>query len=106
MQGWRLSYFLIICSMAFGEGAAFPQAKAVPCPLIESHPGPAWFEDVASKAGPGMLNVNGVVDTNAYYVARDIEVRWPSSQRETFAALAADRFITLEEGTGSADSSH
>jgi hypothetical protein len=35
-----------------------------------------------------------------------IEVRWTTGKRETFATSAADRFITLEEGTGSADSSH
>src|SRR5580692_3379651 len=34
----------------------------------DAHPGPAWFIDVASRAGLRMENVNGGIDTKKYII--------------------------------------
>jgi hypothetical protein len=43
-------------------------AHPTPYPASHSHPGPAWFIDVASQAGLKMVNVNGGVNTKKYII--------------------------------------
>src|SRR5690348_16271249 len=44
------------------------QAHPRPYPPNANHPGPAWFEDVASKAGLNMRNVNGEPAIKKYII--------------------------------------
>jgi len=39
-----------------------------PYPATTSHPPPAWFEDVAAKAGIAVRNINGSVDHKRYII--------------------------------------
>src|SRR4051812_14742534 len=43
-------------------------SQASPYPSDNSHPGPAWFINVAGPAGLRMENVNGGVDTKKYII--------------------------------------
>ena len=52
---------------AFVFTAAFANAQqAIPYPATTQHPGPAWFVDVAAKAGVTVRNVNGGDATKQY----------------------------------------
>ena len=44
---------------AFGQSAPTAGANKVIYPPTDGHPGPAWFEDVAARAGIDVANVNG-----------------------------------------------
>src|SRR5579862_6360211 len=44
------------------------KTSTFPYPAGDIHPGPAWFVDVAQKAGLDMENVNGGVDTKKYII--------------------------------------
>ena len=61
--GVRLTILLAIALL----NALRSQAQAHPYPATVSHPGPAWFVDVAAQAGVGVRNVNGS-DTNKQYI--------------------------------------
>ena len=54
------------------EKSAPPSTKPPIPPYLsaasEDHPGPAWFIDVASRAGLRMENVNGGIDTKKYII--------------------------------------
>jgi hypothetical protein len=45
---------------------AAPRAQAHPYPAVAGHAAPAWFEDVATRAGLTMQNVNGDPATKKY----------------------------------------
>ena len=52
---------------AFAVALLFAQAQAQnPYPATPDHPPPAWFVDVAAKAGITVRNVNGGVDSKHY----------------------------------------
>src|SRR5450631_1659270 len=53
---------------AIGQGTpASNRGGALIYPPTASHPGPAWFEDVATKAGIDVVNVNGDA-ISKYYI--------------------------------------
>jgi hypothetical protein len=56
--------FLLMCA-ALGRGA-MGTAGAQIYPPQPQHSGPAWFEDVAGKAGIRVLNANGGVESKRY----------------------------------------
>ncbi len=47
---------------------AHAQRQSSPYPATEEHPPPAWFVDVASKAGIAVRNVNGGVESKRYII--------------------------------------
>ncbi len=63
----RLSALLLLIGLqAFGQAA--PHPKQMPYPPSADHPSPAWFVDVATKAGITVRNVNGSTDQKRYIV--------------------------------------
>ncbi len=69
-QAFRTRHCLLYCIAAqlailiFAISALAQQ----PYPPTTDHPGPAWFVDVASKAGILVRNVNGSVDSKRYII--------------------------------------
>ncbi len=60
-----------IFAQATSAKSALPAAAHAaihPYPANSSHPGPAWFVDVAAQAGLDMQNVNGGVTTKKYII--------------------------------------
>jgi hypothetical protein len=53
---------------ASSTAASTKTTPTPPYPANDLHPGPAWFIDVASKAGLRMENVNGGGDTKKYII--------------------------------------
>ena len=73
MRGWLKAItncltILIFLSAASAQSSSTPKAIGGPYPSNDSHPGPAWFVDVAKEAGLTMQNVNGGVDTKKYII--------------------------------------
>ncbi|MGC1783968.1 MAG: CRTAC1 family protein [Acidobacteriaceae bacterium] len=85
MPGWRklCCVALSVCpAIAFAQATYLPLTRTPldshapadfhsrhdPYPASHSHPGPAWFVDVAPQAGLRMLNVNGGVDHKTYII--------------------------------------
>ena len=58
--------FLLLVSGAPGRGAGRAAAAPQIYPPLPQHSGPAWFEDVAGKAGIRVLNANGGVESKRY----------------------------------------
>nr|ACI04484.1 ASPIC/UnbV-like protein [uncultured bacterium RM57] len=59
---WRLAALCLLWS-----AVAFAQRhSSMPYPPDETHTGPAWFVDVAQRAGLTMQNVNGDTATKKY----------------------------------------
>jgi enediyne biosynthesis protein E4 len=56
---------LLLLGAALGKGEMHPATAKQIYPPLE-HNGPAWFEDVAGKAGIRVLNANGGVDSKRY----------------------------------------
>jgi hypothetical protein len=52
---------------ALGQSTPASNREALIYPPTASHPGPAWFEDVAAKAGVDVVNVNGEA-ISKYYI--------------------------------------
>ena len=57
----------LVLSILFAVGVGWPQAP-VPYPATSAHPEPAWFVDVAGKAGITVRNVNGGAATKKYII--------------------------------------
>jgi enediyne biosynthesis protein E4 len=57
---------LLILSALLGEIFSAAGASKMPYPPESGHSGPAWFEDVAARAGLTMLNVNGTPGSKKY----------------------------------------
>src|SRR5215469_9042773 len=53
-----------VTSFAAGDSTK----PGIPYPPDASHPGPAWFIDVAPQVGLRMQNVNGGVNTKKYII--------------------------------------
>ncbi len=73
---WVASLALVCLYLATGitpltQTAGRPQLDGMvtsPYPPSASHPGPAWFVDVAQSAGLNMQNINGGVTTKKYII--------------------------------------
>ncbi len=62
MRGvWHLLWVLIVAATAWAQGP-------VPYPATTEHPGPAWFVDVAGKAGITVRNTNGGAEAKKYII--------------------------------------
>jgi hypothetical protein len=72
MRGWLKPFtcfsFLLFLSTASAQTLATAKITGTPYAASDSHPGPAWFVDVAKEAGLNMQNVNGGVDTKKYII--------------------------------------
>jgi enediyne biosynthesis protein E4 len=70
MRFWLLWVALLLLFTATNGvplyGIAAPKAQAHPYAAVASHAAPAWFEDVAARAGLTMQNVNGDPATKKY----------------------------------------
>ncbi len=58
---------LVLLALAFAS-VPFAAAQQAPYPATPDHPTPAWFVDVAAKAGISVRNVNGSAETKRYII--------------------------------------
>lgn len=63
--GWKAVLAVAILQMVF---TACAKAQKQPYPVTTDHNSPAWFVDVASKAGITVRNVNGGVESKRYII--------------------------------------
>ena len=63
---FALMVLLLPGGVALGKTGSKPAAR--PYPAAAEHRGPAWFEDVAGKAGIRVLNANGGVESKRYII--------------------------------------
>ena len=63
----RLCRLVLLSSLA-APGQTYSSPRQHPFPSTPEHPLPAWFVDVAAKAGITVRNVNGSVDHKRYIV--------------------------------------
>ncbi len=64
----ELFFALAMACAAHGQKNEITRPPAHPYPADSSHPGPAWFVNVAPKAGLTVLNVNGDAATKKYII--------------------------------------
>ena len=58
--GLEALLFLLVAAVSWGQSA--------PYPATSDHTGPAWFVDVAGKAGIAVKNINGGATTKQYII--------------------------------------
>ncbi len=65
---WKLVLTSGLPLLAALIAAALPSSGQQPYPSTAEHPSPAWFVDVAAKAGIAVRNVNGGVESKHYII--------------------------------------